>query len=266
MGGLPFKFNSSRLNLNKIISFFQINYPNNNIFVPLYRNTSGYYRRNPSNYNRSFQDSLNYINVLTSVQHLFFFHFRPTTSSRTRQNPPGTQQRTRKCPQATPKHHRRPNARDRGKSFPRTPLETPSSVSFSQYLTKQTTALREVNDSRLRIYEQLEISIQDLERANHRLAVENAADKKHIKTLTANIETLEGKCDDLQGTIDDLRIQVDILKRKAQRPKSERTNAQNRDAGIRLRHVSYGGEDEVDQADVSVNSEASYTEKVRLKI
>lgn len=51
-----------------------------------------------------------------------------------------------------------------------------------QYLTKQTVALREVNDSRLRIYEQLEVSIQDLERANHRLAVDHAADKKHIKT------------------------------------------------------------------------------------
>lgn len=50
-----------------------------------------------------------------------------------------------------------------------------------QYLTKQTVALREVNDSRLRIYEQLEVSIQDLERANHRLAVDHAADKKHIK-------------------------------------------------------------------------------------
>lgn len=50
-----------------------------------------------------------------------------------------------------------------------------------QYLTKQTTALREVNDSRLRIYEQLEISIQDLERNNQRLVQENINDKKHIK-------------------------------------------------------------------------------------
>lgn len=50
-----------------------------------------------------------------------------------------------------------------------------------QYLTKQTAALREVNDSRLRIYEQLEISIQDLERNNQRLVQENLSDKKHIK-------------------------------------------------------------------------------------
>ncbi|XP_026329205.1 cerebellar degeneration-related protein 2 isoform X2 [Hyposmocoma kahamanoa] len=86
-----------------------------------------------------------------------------------------------------------------------------------EYLTKQTVALREVNDSRLRIYEQLEVSIQDLERANHRLAVDHAADKKHIKTLCANIETLEGKCEDVQKTVDDLNAQLDIARRRAER-------------------------------------------------
>ncbi|KAH9636814.1 hypothetical protein HF086_017017 [Spodoptera exigua] len=86
-----------------------------------------------------------------------------------------------------------------------------------QYLTKQTVALREVNDSRLRIYEQLEVSIQDLERANHRLAVDHAADKKHIKTLCANIETLENKCEDLQKTVDDLNAQLEISRRRAER-------------------------------------------------
>ncbi|KAF9420864.1 hypothetical protein HW555_003050 [Spodoptera exigua] len=86
-----------------------------------------------------------------------------------------------------------------------------------EYLTKQTVALREVNDSRLRIYEQLEVSIQDLERANHRLAVDHAADKKHIKTLCANIETLENKCEDLQKTVDDLNAQLEISRRRAER-------------------------------------------------
>ncbi|XP_063377895.1 cerebellar degeneration-related protein 2-like isoform X2 [Cydia fagiglandana] len=86
-----------------------------------------------------------------------------------------------------------------------------------EYLTKQTVALREVNDSRLRIYEQLEVSIQDLERANHRLAVDHAADKKHIKTLCSNIETLEGKCEELQKTVDDLNAQLEIARRRAER-------------------------------------------------
>ena len=48
-------------------------------------------------------------------------------------------------------------------------------------MKKQTAALREVNDSRLKIYEQLEVSIQDLERANHLLVVDNANEKKVIK-------------------------------------------------------------------------------------
>lgn len=83
-----------------------------------------------------------------------------------------------------------------------------------EYLTKQTIALKEVNDSRLRIYEQLEVNIQDLERANHRLAVENSVDKKLIKNLTSNVETLEARCEELQSGIEDLRTQVDALRRR----------------------------------------------------
>lgn len=87
-----------------------------------------------------------------------------------------------------------------------------------------------------------------MERANHRLALENAADKKHIKSLTGNIETLEQKCEELQGTIDDLRIQVDVLTRKAQQ-RSQADSSFERRSGIevvRLRSVEHYGEDEVD--------------------
>ncbi|XP_030753267.1 cerebellar degeneration-related protein 2-like isoform X2 [Sitophilus oryzae] len=114
-----------------------------------------------------------------------------------------------------------------------------------EYLTKQTVALKEVNDSRLRIYEQLEVSIQDLERTNHRLQFENSSEKKHIKSLNATVEQLEGKCEELQSTIDDLRIQVDILRKKA---------ARNSDIGlpksatpkevVTLRHVHGRPEDD----------------------
>ncbi|XP_043258520.1 cerebellar degeneration-related protein 2 isoform X2 [Colletes gigas] len=67
-----------------------------------------------------------------------------------------------------------------------------------EYMKKQTAALREVNDSRLKIYEQLEVSIQDLERANHRLVMENTTDKKLIKSQCLTIENLESRCEDLQ--------------------------------------------------------------------
>ncbi|XP_049823127.1 cerebellar degeneration-related protein 2-like isoform X3 [Aethina tumida] len=106
-----------------------------------------------------------------------------------------------------------------------------------EYLTKQTAALREVNDSRLRIYEQLEVSIQDLERANHRLALENSADKKHIKSLNATVESLEAKCEDLQGVIDELRIQVDGLRKRTQQRAESETTYTNKEY-INLRHVT----------------------------
>ena len=50
-----------------------------------------------------------------------------------------------------------------------------------QYLTKQTSALREVNDSRVKIYEQLEVSISELECTNKKLIEENQSDKSKIK-------------------------------------------------------------------------------------
>lgn len=76
-----------------------------------------------------------------------------------------------------------------------------------EYLTKQTAALREVNDSRLRIYEQLEVSIQDLERTNQKLAADNTNDKRHIKSLCAQIEALDARCEELQRTLDEVTAQ-----------------------------------------------------------
>ncbi|KAG7209144.1 hypothetical protein KM043_015287 [Ampulex compressa] len=83
-----------------------------------------------------------------------------------------------------------------------------------EYMKKQTAALREVNDSRLKIYEQLEVSIQDLERANHRLAIENSSDKKLIKSQCLTIENLEARCEELQKKIDELTEHCDTLQRQ----------------------------------------------------
>lgn len=151
--------------------------------------------------------------------------FRFATGGGIRQDAAGAEQRPGELDQAVPKRHRRPVARNRGKPS-NFIANTPKITSFFgtfQYLTKQTVALREVNDSRLRIYEQLEVSIQDLERANHRLAVENANDKKQIKNLTVNIDTLESRCEELQSTVDELTVQIDAYKRKAQKAQTELT-------------------------------------------
>ncbi|XP_075220256.1 cerebellar degeneration-related protein 2-like isoform X2 [Lycorma delicatula] len=86
-----------------------------------------------------------------------------------------------------------------------------------EYLTKQTAALREVNDSRLRIYEQLEVSIQELERANQRLAIESTNDKKHIKSLTGQVDTLELRCEELQKNLDELTVALEAARRRQRR-------------------------------------------------
>ena len=50
-----------------------------------------------------------------------------------------------------------------------------------QYLNKQNLALREVSDSRVKIYEQLEESMADLENENKRLNEEALTDKGRIR-------------------------------------------------------------------------------------
>ncbi|XP_076182804.1 cerebellar degeneration-related protein 2-like isoform X2 [Ptiloglossa arizonensis] len=83
-----------------------------------------------------------------------------------------------------------------------------------EYTKKQTAALREVNDSRLKIYEQLEVSIQDLERANHRLVVENTSDKKLIKSQCLTIENLEARCEEHQKKIEEMNEQYISVSRQ----------------------------------------------------
>ena len=73
-----------------------------------------------------------------------------------------------------------------------------------QYLTKQATALRDMNESRLKIYEQLELSMVDLERNNLRMTEEGILDKERIKTLSSTVQTLELKCEELQRCLDDV--------------------------------------------------------------
>uniref|UniRef100_A0A1B0G5R8 Cerebellar degeneration-related protein 2-like n=1 Tax=Glossina morsitans morsitans TaxID=37546 RepID=A0A1B0G5R8_GLOMM len=107
------------------------------------------------------------------------------------------------------------------------------------YLKKHTTALREVNDSRLKVYEQLEVGIQELERANHRLLVENTSDKKHIKTLSNNIETLEGRCEELTKQLEEVRQALTAERRKNERFLAENIKTDSSDMTVvKLKHTS----------------------------
>jgi len=99
-----------------------------------------------------------------------------------------------------------------------------------EYLTKQTAALREVNDSRLRIYEQLEISITELEKNNIRLNEESNSDKSRIKSLCSTVDLLEVRCEELQRSVDEARSQERIRKRREKRRTSHKEEASSRKA------------------------------------
>lgn len=74
-----------------------------------------------------------------------------------------------------------------------------------QHLSRQAASLREVNESRLKIYEQLEQNVAELEKSNQRLQQESRADKKRIRSLSTSVDVLEKKCEELQELADSLR-------------------------------------------------------------
>ncbi|XP_037523439.1 cerebellar degeneration-related protein 2-like isoform X1 [Rhipicephalus sanguineus] len=77
-----------------------------------------------------------------------------------------------------------------------------------QHLSRQAASLREVNESRLKIYEQLEQNVAELEKSNQRLQQESRADKKRIRSLSTSVDVLEKKCEELQELADHLRLNL----------------------------------------------------------
>ena len=63
-------------------------------------------------------------------------------------------------------------------------------VSF-QFLTKQTAALKEVNESRVRVYEQLEESLEELEQDHSKLSEQSREERGRIQTLSSTVTVLE---------------------------------------------------------------------------
>ncbi|XP_071533128.1 uncharacterized protein Cen isoform X2 [Panulirus ornatus] len=129
-----------------------------------------------------------------------------------------------------------------------------------EYLSKQTAALREVNDSRLRIYEQLEISIQELEKNNQRLTAEGASDKKKIKTLCGNLESLETRCDELQKNLEEARAGA-----QQQRGRNKRRSIILEEQNFRRSHSCENATQEEDQDSETQNSEERANEDLEAR-
>ncbi|KAK2155093.1 hypothetical protein LSH36_249g01011 [Paralvinella palmiformis] len=72
-------------------------------------------------------------------------------------------------------------------------------------LTKQLEVLRNVNDSRMRIYEEVDRNLQELEKTNKKFRKEIRADKERIKGLTSTVDTLEVKCAELSAKLEELK-------------------------------------------------------------
>ena len=62
---------------------------------------------------------------------------------------------------------------------------------LSQFLTKQTAALKEVNESRVRVYEQLEESLEELEQDHTKLSEQSREERGRIQTLSSTVTVLE---------------------------------------------------------------------------
>nr|XP_033819389.1 cerebellar degeneration-related protein 2 [Geotrypetes seraphini] len=78
-----------------------------------------------------------------------------------------------------------------------------------EYLTKQVELVRQVNEQHAKVYEQLDVTAQDLEEANQKMVADGRVSQQKILSLT---ETIEG----LQAQVEDLQQQVEDQKRSAQ--------------------------------------------------
>ena len=65
-----------------------------------------------------------------------------------------------------------------------------------------------MNDSRLKVYEQLEVSMVELERTNKRLGEEGLGDKEKIRDLGDTVRSLEIKCEELQRLLDEVILRA----------------------------------------------------------
>ena len=99
-----------------------------------------------------------------------------------------------------------------------------------QFLTKQTVTLKGLNESRVRIYEQIETSLSELEENHNKLTEESAGEKVKIKrwvivslqvsvslyifSLSVTVETLENRCDELQKHLEEAETRMRDRKEK----------------------------------------------------
>ncbi|XP_015281696.1 PREDICTED: cerebellar degeneration-related protein 2 [Gekko japonicus] len=91
-----------------------------------------------------------------------------------------------------------------------------------EYLTKQVELLRQMNDQHAKVYEQLDITVRDLEDANQKLIVDSRSSQQKILSLTETIESLQTHIDDLQTQVEELKNsgQGRVNRERSEQPRS----------------------------------------------
>ncbi|XP_061175434.1 cerebellar degeneration-related protein 2-like [Saccostrea echinata] len=91
-----------------------------------------------------------------------------------------------------------------------------------EYITRQLETVRDSSESRMRIYEELDRTSQELEKTNQRLLIDGKTDKQRIEKLMKTVLQLEEKCDDLEKKVDDMKAEEKRLKQKQQKQDNRR--------------------------------------------
>lgn len=91
-----------------------------------------------------------------------------------------------------------------------------------EYLTKQVELLRQMNDQHAKVYEQLDVTVRDLEDANQKLVVDSRSSQQKILSLTETIESLQTHIDDLQNQMEELKNsgQGRVNRERSEQPRS----------------------------------------------
>ncbi|XP_067670761.1 cerebellar degeneration-related protein 2-like [Haliotis asinina] len=86
-----------------------------------------------------------------------------------------------------------------------------------QFYAKQLETVRLTNESRMRVYEDLDRSSQELEKTNQKLLTQSKSDKEKIDRLSNTVELLDLRVEDLLKKVDEMKAAERLTKKQESR-------------------------------------------------
>ena len=96
----------------------------------------------------------------------------------------------------------------------KTPKQTYQLSYFQQYLTRQLEDAREVNESRVKLMEQIEKNHEQLSQSHAKLKRETKSIQEHNEVLTESLQSLVEKCDQYKSEMEILKRENSQLQRE----------------------------------------------------